>query len=189
MTRFGARDYDASIGRWTIKDPILFQGGSVNLYGFVFNDPINDVDPFGLGSFYKRPLQGLEELTPIVNTSEFSDSLNLEGRHEGYIFDDGTTVGFFKDGDNKIGKVQQDPVVDTTQFEIFGPHYDDAIIDEAIRNLKPKNYCLLGSNCQDWADDLRAEYERLRTKRFNSIKEMFERASKGPKKQCTNFVD
>jgi RHS repeat-associated protein len=48
LTRFGARDYDAETGRWTAKDPIRFQGGDANLYGYVLNDPVNDVDPFGL---------------------------------------------------------------------------------------------------------------------------------------------
>jgi RHS repeat-associated protein len=28
LTRFGARDYDASIGRWTAKVPIGFGGGA-----------------------------------------------------------------------------------------------------------------------------------------------------------------
>ncbi len=48
LTRFGARDYDAQIGRWTTKDPIRFQGGDSNLYGYVLNDPINLIDPLGL---------------------------------------------------------------------------------------------------------------------------------------------
>jgi RHS repeat-associated protein len=26
LVRFGARDYEAAIGRWTSKDPILFEG-------------------------------------------------------------------------------------------------------------------------------------------------------------------
>ncbi len=47
LTRFGARDYDASVGRWTAKDPIGFAGGDVNLYGYVAVDPVNFVDMTG----------------------------------------------------------------------------------------------------------------------------------------------
>ncbi len=48
LVRFGARDYDANIGRWTAKDPILFEGGQANLYVYVGNDPVNHMDPSGL---------------------------------------------------------------------------------------------------------------------------------------------
>ena len=44
----GYRDYDPEIGRWTSKDPILFAGGDTDLFGYVQNDPINFIDPFGL---------------------------------------------------------------------------------------------------------------------------------------------
>ena len=47
LIRFGARDYDPNTGRWTAKDPLLFGGGDVNLYEFVFGDPVNSVDPTG----------------------------------------------------------------------------------------------------------------------------------------------
>ena len=48
LVRFGARDYDAEIGRWTNKDPIRFNGGSTNLYVYCGNDPVNCTDPSGL---------------------------------------------------------------------------------------------------------------------------------------------
>ena len=48
LVRFGARDYDAETGRWTAKDPILFDGGDANLYAYVGNDPVNFIDPVGL---------------------------------------------------------------------------------------------------------------------------------------------
>lgn len=50
LTHFGAREYDASIGRWLSKDPILFSGGDTNLYGYVLNDPINSIDPNGFAT-------------------------------------------------------------------------------------------------------------------------------------------
>lgn len=52
LIRFGFRDYDPEVGRWTSKDPILFAGGDTNLYGYVQNDPVNWTDPTGLKVFY-----------------------------------------------------------------------------------------------------------------------------------------
>lgn len=46
--RFGARDYDPTVGRWTTKDPIGFAGGDTNLYAYVAGDPMSYVDPEGL---------------------------------------------------------------------------------------------------------------------------------------------
>nr|WP_246119382.1 DUF1566 domain-containing protein [Aliikangiella coralliicola] len=51
LVRFGARDYDAAVGRWTKKDPIRFSGGDSNIYGYVFSDPINLIDPGGKLAF------------------------------------------------------------------------------------------------------------------------------------------
>lgn len=67
LVRFGTRDYDPELGRWTSKDPIRFAGSSfnifgiavkagnpmteTNLYGYALLDPINLVDSLGLFSF------------------------------------------------------------------------------------------------------------------------------------------
>ncbi len=59
LLRFGARDYDVQIGRWTTKDPIKFYGGSVNLYGYVLQDPVNLIDPKGLSQQKDGPLGGM----------------------------------------------------------------------------------------------------------------------------------
>jgi RHS repeat-associated protein len=48
LTRHGARDYDPEVGRWSAKDPVGFSGRDLNLYGYVFSDPINLTDAEGL---------------------------------------------------------------------------------------------------------------------------------------------
>ncbi len=59
LVRFGARDYDAEIGRWTNKDPIRFAGGDSDLYVYAGNDPVNDFDQTGLATLdCQRPLGG-----------------------------------------------------------------------------------------------------------------------------------
>jgi RHS repeat-associated protein len=50
LIHFGVRDYDPYAGRWTSKDPILFDGGDWNLYAYARNDPINSIDPTGTWS-------------------------------------------------------------------------------------------------------------------------------------------
>lgn len=52
LVRFGARDYDSESGRWMQKDPIRFDAKDTNLYGYIFSDPINKIDPSGL---YQSP--------------------------------------------------------------------------------------------------------------------------------------
>ena len=47
LIRFGYRDYDPDVGRWTAKDPILFAGGDTDLYGYCIGNPVSFVDPSG----------------------------------------------------------------------------------------------------------------------------------------------
>jgi RHS repeat-associated protein len=47
LVRFGARDYDPRVGRWTTKDPIGFRARDLNLYRYAYADPVNFVDPDG----------------------------------------------------------------------------------------------------------------------------------------------
>src|SRR5262249_10812469 len=48
LVRFGARLYASNVGRWTQQDPIGFGGGDGNLYRYVGNCSINNLDPTGL---------------------------------------------------------------------------------------------------------------------------------------------
>jgi RHS repeat-associated protein len=46
---FRARYYSPNQQRFTSQDPIGFEGGDINLYGYVLNSPQNGVDPSGKG--------------------------------------------------------------------------------------------------------------------------------------------
>jgi RHS repeat-associated protein len=63
LVRFGARDYDAMVGRWSSKDPIGFGGGQANVFAYVGNDPVNGIDPTGLA----KDLQCLGECEYAFN--------------------------------------------------------------------------------------------------------------------------
>jgi RHS repeat-associated protein len=108
LVKFGARNYDPSIGRWISKDPILFDGGDTNLYGYVgtvgkpgietnlysysFQDPVNFIDPSGLfgedivAQFYS-PSRQLLIGTTLAATGAFilSRSLPTVGTVPGFL--------------------------------------------------------------------------------------------------------
>jgi RHS repeat-associated protein len=167
LVRFGARDYDPTIGRWLTKDPLGFEAG-INFYVFCGNDPVNFVDPYGLFRFGKRPLDGMpsmsqsfvDTISPVAGIIQ--KITNSELVHEHGFFEDGSgdNVGFGPNGrfsENPYGK----------SYRMYGKHYDDSLMREALKNLQDGTYNLLGlgptpkNNCQDWADRLRNEYERL----------------------------
>jgi len=63
LSLYPFRDYDPSLQRWLSRDPIGEMGG-INLYGFVGNNPISGVDPFGLDSWFTRLMDGI--VSPIT---------------------------------------------------------------------------------------------------------------------------
>uniref|UniRef100_UPI003139397D RHS repeat-associated core domain-containing protein n=1 Tax=Marinimicrobium sp. C2-29 TaxID=3139825 RepID=UPI003139397D len=66
LIRFGYRDYDPETGRWTARDPIGFEGGDPNLYGYVLKNPISFRDPYGLAPWWASPLAAV---TAVVGGS------------------------------------------------------------------------------------------------------------------------
>jgi RHS repeat-associated protein len=50
LSYYGYRYYSPSTGRWLSFDP-AGEAGGLNLYGFVGNDPLNFIDPYGLYTF------------------------------------------------------------------------------------------------------------------------------------------
>ena len=48
LVRFGVRDYDPDVGRFTAPDPLGPAGGEDDPYGYCLDDPVNLVDPSGM---------------------------------------------------------------------------------------------------------------------------------------------
>ena len=48
LVRFGAREFDPRVGRWSSRDPIIFAGRQSNLLTYSNSDPVNHHDPGGL---------------------------------------------------------------------------------------------------------------------------------------------
>ena len=65
LVRFGSRDYDPEMGRWTSKDPIRFEARDSNIFGYVLNDPVNFIDPEGQGIIAVAACVGLIVLDTI----------------------------------------------------------------------------------------------------------------------------
>jgi RHS repeat-associated protein len=82
------RYYDAVTGRFIQKDPIGFRGGQTNLYAYVNNNPVKDVDPYGLGLFgIIKSFLGFAE--------ETKDYVEQEGKPQ--------TIGDMLEGNKKKG--------------------------------------------------------------------------------------
>lgn len=78
LVRFGVRDYNSYLGRWTTKDPIRFIGGDSNLYGYVIQDPVNFVDPSGL---LRNPSDIFDDALENPNSSSGTDDIKNAFQH------------------------------------------------------------------------------------------------------------
>ncbi|MFH1859706.1 MAG: RHS repeat-associated core domain-containing protein [bacterium] len=170
---YRARSYDSGVGRFLQTDPIGIAGG-VNYYTYVGNNAVNYTDLLGLFRFGKRSLLGwlqipglvgsifsFSPLVPRALSDSIDDYLNTEAVHE---------HGFFEDecgGNRGFGPEGQFSEKDLTKkgYRYDDKHYDDALMREALKNIKDGKYSLLGpnnkNNCQDWVERLRREYDRL----------------------------
>ena len=114
--KFGARNYDPEVGRWMSKDPILFEGGDADLYVYVFNDPINLVDPSGLepgDRFSSENRAAVDAINYINNISRVTDieysgavNRNMDGTYSATYSIAGTsgssTIGPLTDGTTAV---------------------------------------------------------------------------------------
>ena len=147
LVRFGARDYDAVIGRWTSKDPILFNGGDTNLYGYVVADPVNRVDPDGLDPECKS--------VPIwICRRPIKDWYGPLLPDHMYVCCNGPNKKCFAHGDNeKIKKGKPIP----KEWSPTGTCQQDLVCEEVKKTkcenpISPCDGDTFKWNCRDWAE-------------------------------------
>jgi hypothetical protein len=85
---YGYRFYNPSLGRWLSRDPLGERGG-INLYGFVGNNPVLNMD--GLGLFFSH-IHFLVSHASVMGYSQFSrsDKWEIIWESMAYDFQDGS---------------------------------------------------------------------------------------------------
>jgi RHS repeat-associated protein len=88
LVRFGARDYDPTVGRWTTKDPIGFAGGDGGLYVYAGLDPIDATDPSGLAKRSRLPGDGVLKRFGLCRRGKPLSTPQGSGDDNAYTWDD-----------------------------------------------------------------------------------------------------
>lgn len=120
---YNARYYDPEMGRFISEDPIGFNGGDVNLYAYVGNNPVNFVDPWGL----EQRVVGSRGGQPLVYDTETRQY--TIGYPNTNVTDSSTARGILKIagefvGDLIIGRIIGKGFLGNTEpvfFDLLGP--------------------------------------------------------------------
>ena len=166
-----ARYYSPSIGRFISEDPLGLNGGDSNLYRYVYNTPNSGIDPLGLGYWAKRNIvdQAIVDFSQLF-PGVLTDTVNLEGKHEHFFFDDGSNVTFNGEKDVGFGPfgLFSEGREGLEHYEVSSEHFNDHIMIQAIQNVKLERYSAFPGllfpwfdNCQSWSERVREEYWRL----------------------------
>ena len=176
-----ARNYDAVTGRWLSADPIGINGGE-NLYVYCGNDSTVYIDIDGHGWMVYWDM-GEEGNVSEQWGSNWQKDNNLYYGHAQYIFEDGSSFGFGVKhqwytkytgiGDGLFLEYDKERTKKELSYKHIQPYdgkrYDDELMSEAIKNVKKdekwNNYSLFGRNCQNFADEVIKEYNRLQKRK------------------------
>ena len=154
---YRARYYSTLFGRFISEDPLSFSGGDVDLYTYVFDNPIDFEDPSGTTCYYSQStgvLTCYPSSRPLQPTNSCTKAPPLEGRKDrqrpyyqaqGYS---GTGAGRnnpFTQDEESVGPVPRGPWRMTGDWHNKMPHPGKNVMD--IYPL-PGNDCDgTGRNC------------------------------------------
>jgi hypothetical protein len=71
---YWGRPYDPNLQRWIQRDPIAERGG-INLYDYVGNNPVSEIDPIGLEQSFGNPVYGPNG-TPVGPSTPYAPGID-----------------------------------------------------------------------------------------------------------------
>jgi RHS repeat-associated protein len=152
LVRFGARDYEAGVGRWLAKDDAGFSGG-LNAYSYVSSNPINNLDFTGLAEICSRALNGVGFQLWIA-------------RHDQIWYEDGTNSGFFDTDDVRPDYIDpKDPSKgerskdDYNSCTYLGPDDETKAAEKRLQKKMDMDWRTFDNNCQEYVDEVAKDPE------------------------------
>ena len=125
---YGARHYDAALGRWHVVDPLAEKYYSLGFYIYCANNPIKYIDPQGTDIYGFDINTG--RLSIIKQTEDDFDRINLG------VFDD----------NNNFSVTDSNTFLDINKGVLFGEYFDDisksgiifteGFVNEGINTMK-----------------------------------------------------
>ena len=125
---YNHRHYNLNDGRWLGRDSMEEDGG-INLFSFLANNPLSNIDHLGEAFFALRPLENIPWLGPPSN-NPLDDYFNTEIAHEQLFFEDGkepSSIGFFADNG---GSLKSEPFTD--KYRVTKTGFNDCVMRKAF---------------------------------------------------------
>lgn len=166
LVRFGARDYDPEIGRWTTKDPIKFQSAEPNFYEYSFNNPINLLDQNG------QEVQRCRAPAQILGGWVDHHWIKTDTKEAGMGGDvpqpgDQSEVPYLTDVSVKDHAGDSKTRPGTKCETVEGA--DEKIVNDLLEIGKPLGKFSAWNNCQTFADQVLESAETDPAKRINNM--------------------
>ncbi len=136
--RFGARDYDPRVGRWTAKDPVLWGGGQGNLYEYCGADPSNYIDLNGRRPGWVRAARRLFGRIIVGGVISHHEAFRIL-RHKGDVFVEGG-LSEAKKLAHKYSSSRRGPGA----CELDAPHNIENLRDESQRGRGSRHLHAIG---------------------------------------------
>lgn len=139
LVRFGYRDYDPAVGRFTAPDPMGDTGGDHDPWEYCVDDPVNAVDPLGL------------QPTQQGGDAESDSIFSQIGQWVNNLIGDTETPKTMRERDTNADE-KWDTATD--QLNTAGSGGEGALIDQIYQSGVEDNWDAMSGNADDAVESL-----------------------------------